>query len=102
MMNLIFKALADPTRREILRLLRGREMTASELSEHIKISQPTLSHHFAVLKKVELVRFRREGPFIRYAFNPAPLQDAMAWLTGILSQPADTFQNNKQPAEDPQ
>ena len=89
MINLIFKALADPTRRQILRLLRERGMTASELAEHIKISQPTLSHHFAVLKKVELVRFRRDGPFIRYTFNSVPLKDAMAWLTEVLAEPGE-------------
>jgi len=86
-MDFVFKALADPARRRILRLLRDKDMTATELVDHFKLSQPTLSHHFAVLKKAELVRFRREGPFIRYSFNSAALKGVMDWLGEMLSQP---------------
>ena len=84
-MNFTFKALSDPARRQILRLLRRRELTATELVDHFRLSQPTLSHHFAVLKKAGLVRFRREGPFIRYSINNSALKDAMAWLAGTLA-----------------
>jgi DNA-binding transcriptional ArsR family regulator len=84
-MNFTFKALSDPARRQILRLLRGRELTATELVDHFRLSQPTLSHHFAVLKKARLVRFRREGPFVRYSINHSALKDAMAWLAGTLA-----------------
>ncbi len=49
-MNEAFKALADPTRREILRLLRGGEMTAGELAERFDLTRPSMSHHFSVLK----------------------------------------------------
>ena len=83
-MNFTFKALSDPARRQILRLLRRKELTASELVNHFRLSQPTLSHHFAVLKKAKLVRFRREGPFVRYSINNTALRDAMDWLSTTL------------------
>ena len=57
-MNEAFKALADPTRREVLRLLRRGEMTAGELADHFGISKPSMSHHFAVLKAADLPRQR--------------------------------------------
>ena len=59
--NNAFKAIADPTRREILRLLRRGEMTAGELAERFDMTKPTMSHHFAVLKDAELISSRREG-----------------------------------------
>jgi DNA-binding transcriptional ArsR family regulator len=79
--NLAFRALADPTRREILRLLRGGEMTAGELAEHFPTSRPTLSHHFTVLKEADLIASRREGQQIYYFLNTTVVQDllAMVW-----------------------
>ena len=74
-----FKALADPTRREILRLLRKGEMTAGEIAERFDTSKPTLSHHFAVLKDADLVTARREGPTIWYSLNTSVLEDVVAW-----------------------
>ena len=54
-MNTVFKALADPTRRRVLQLLRRRPMTAGELADHFPFSKPTMSAHFAVLKEADLV-----------------------------------------------
>ena len=62
--NLAFKAIADPTRREILRMLRKQEMTAGELAERFDMTKPSMSHHFAVLKAADLVTSRREGQTI--------------------------------------
>ena len=59
--NKAFKALADPTRREILGLLRQREMTAGDLAEQFDMTKPSMSHHFAVLKDADLLTSRREG-----------------------------------------
>lgn len=61
MTNNIFKALADPTRREILRLLGKGEMSAGELAKKFDMTKPSMSHHFAVLKEADLVVCRREG-----------------------------------------
>jgi ArsR family transcriptional regulator len=81
--NSVFKALADPTRREILHLLRKEEMTAGELAERFEISKPTLSHHFAVLREAGLVTSRREGQTIWYALNTTVLEDILAWTMDL-------------------
>lgn len=81
--NSVFKALADPTRRAILHLLRKEEMTAGELAERFDMSKPTLSHHFAVLKEAGLVTSRREGQTIWYALNTTVLEDILAWTLDL-------------------
>jgi len=83
-MNEIFKALADPTRRQILRLLGNREMTAGELAEHFEMTKPSMSHHFSVLKDADLIRFRREGQSIWYSVNTTVLQDVLTWAMDLL------------------
>lgn len=78
--NLAFKAIADPTRREILRMLRKGEMTAGELAEQFDMTKPTMSHHFAALKAADLVTSRREGQTIWYGLNTSVLEDVVAWM----------------------
>jgi len=82
--NLVFKALADPTRREILRLLGKGEMTAGRLAERFDMTKPSVSHHFAVLKEADLVSTRREGQQIFYALNATVMQEMMTWLWDLL------------------
>jgi DNA-binding transcriptional ArsR family regulator len=84
MMSDGFKALADPTRREILRLLRRGEMTAGELAEPFGISKPSMSHHFAVLKAADLVTTRRDGQQIYYALNTTVVEDLLASLWDLF------------------
>jgi DNA-binding transcriptional ArsR family regulator len=86
-MNEVFKALADPTRREILQLLRRGEMTAGELTERVssRVSKPSMSHHFAVLKEADLVTSRREGQQIYYALNTTVVEDALSIIWNLLS-----------------
>ncbi len=79
-----FKALGDPTRREILSLLRRGEMTAGELAEHFDMTKPTMSHHFAVLRDADLVTSRREAQTIWYALNTTVVQDLMAWAMDLI------------------
>jgi ArsR family transcriptional regulator len=81
--NSVFKALADPTRRAILRLLRKEEMTAGDLAARFDMSKPTLSHHFAVLRDAGLVTSRREGQAIWYALNTTVLEDIVAWTIDL-------------------
>ena len=83
-MNAIFKALADPTRRQIIRLLGDREMTAGDLAEHFEMTKPSMSHHFSVLKDADLIRFRREGQQIWYSVNTTVLQDVLTWAMDLL------------------
>lgn len=86
-MNDALKAMADPTRREILRLLRGGEMTAGELAEKIerKMSRPSVSHHFAVLKRADLLTSRREGQQIYYSLNTTVVEDLLTLVWDLFS-----------------
>ncbi|HWJ94272.1 MAG TPA: autorepressor SdpR family transcription factor [Telluria sp.] len=81
--NTVFKALADPTRREILHLLRKEEMTAGDVAAHFDMTKPTMSHHFAVLKEAGLVSNRREGQTIWYSLNTTVLEDVLAWTMDL-------------------
>jgi DNA-binding transcriptional ArsR family regulator len=85
--NEVFQALADPTRREILRLLRRGELSAGELAERIEkeMSKPSVSHHLAKLKQADLVTARREGQQIYYALNTTALEDLTAVLWDLFA-----------------
>jgi DNA-binding transcriptional ArsR family regulator len=76
-MNLVFKALADPTRRRILQLLRERPMTAGEIAEKVTVSKPTLSAHFAVLREAGLVGSDKSGTTITYQLRLSVLEEAL-------------------------
>ena len=82
-LNEVFKAVADPTRREILRLLRHEEMSAGDLAARFDMTKPTMSHHFAVLKAAGLLTSRREGQTIWYALNTTVLEDVLAWTLDL-------------------
>jgi ArsR family transcriptional regulator len=83
-MNEAFKALADPTRREILRLLRGGEMTAGQLAEKFDMTKPSMSHHFSTLRQADLIGSRREGQQIYYYLNTTVVEDLMTLILGML------------------
>jgi ArsR family transcriptional regulator, repressor of sdpIR and other operons len=82
----IFKALSDPTRREILRRLSRGEQTAGELAEHFATGRPTLSHHFNVLRDAGLVRSRRAGQQIYYALDTTVAEDMITWLWDLFGK----------------
>lgn len=82
--NQAFKALGDPTRREILDLLRHGEKTAGELAEHFDMTKPSMSHHFSVLKEADLITSRREGQQIWYGLNTTVVQDVLAWAMDLI------------------
>ena len=77
-MSDVFEALAHPVRREILKLLRKRAMSAGELAEHFAIAKPTLSGHFTVLKNADLVTTERQGTTIIYRLNMSVMEEALA------------------------
>ena len=77
-MNEVFEALAHPVRRETLKLLRKRPMSAGDLAAHFTIAKPTLSGHFAVLKKAQLVTTERQGTTIIYQLNMSVMEEAVA------------------------
>jgi len=76
-MNNVFKALADPTRRKVLELLRQRPMSAGELSDHFPVSRPTMSAHFAVLREADLIESNKIGTTILYQLKLSVLEDAL-------------------------
>ena len=79
-MNAVFKALNDPTRREILELLREREMTAGEIAEKFQISFPSISHHLDLLKQAKLVDSEKDGQYVYYSLNTTVVDEIMKWL----------------------
>ena len=78
-----FKALADPTRREILRLLGAGEMSVNDIVERFSISQPAISRHLAVLRHAGLVTSRREGQSVIYALDTTVMQDVVRALLDL-------------------
>ena len=75
-----FKALADPTRRHILELLRDGDKTAGELAEHFDMSKPSVSHHLATLRAAGLVTDERRGQNVVYRLNTTVMQDIIGWF----------------------
>ena len=87
----VFKALADPTRRAILKRLQEGSETAGAIADAFPISRPSLSHHFNILKAADLVRTERRGQHIVYSLNATVLQEALAMLLDLFS-PSDLAQ----------
>jgi DNA-binding transcriptional ArsR family regulator len=80
----VYKALADPTRREILRLLRQRNMSAGELAEHFPVSKPTLSRHFSVLQSANLIQGDKDGNRIIYRLNVSVLEETILAMMAMF------------------
>lgn len=76
-MEQVFRALADPTRRQILQLLRVQEMTAGQIAGHFTLAKATLSGHFAVLRAADLVMAEKAGTTITYRLNLSVLEEAL-------------------------
>lgn len=74
------KALSDPTRREILDILKEKKCTAGEISSKFDVSDATISHHLSVLKNAELIDSVKNGTFILYELNTSLFEDVLAWL----------------------
>src|SRR5262249_30564067 len=83
-MSLVFKALADPTRRRVLELLRTHPMTASELSEHFVVSKRTMSANFAVLREAGLLDSEKQGKSVVYALQMSVLESALLSFAQVL------------------
>ena len=77
------KALADPIRREILKLLKEGKMSAGEICEHFPVTGASISRHLSVLKDADLIRDTREGKFIFYELNASVLEEIMLWITDL-------------------
>ena len=86
MIQLTLDALCDPTRREILKLLKKGERPAGEISERFDVSSPAISRHLAVLQRAELVESRREGKYIIYSLSLDSIEEIRDWLDTFLKE----------------
>lgn len=82
-MNTVFKALNDKTRRQILNLLKEKDMTAGEIAEHFNISKPSISHHLDILKRAELIGSIKKGQFLIYSINTTVLDELFQWIYNL-------------------
>ena len=90
-MNQVFKALSDSTRREILRLLRERDMNAGEIASHFDISKPSISHHLNILRQAKLVQVERNAQERIYSLNATVVQEFLAELLEFFGGQTDEF-----------
>jgi len=97
-LNETFKALADPNRRKILRLLSRGDLTAGEIADHFSITKPSISHHLAILKQAGLVSAERRGQNIYYSLETTVFQELVAWLLDYV--PANNREEKEGPARD--
>ena len=86
--SLVFKALGDPTRREILERLQQRDLNAGELAEGFPIGKASISHHLNLLKQAGLVQVRRQGQQQIYSLHTTVFQEALQWLMNLFREPA--------------
>ena len=80
------KALSDPVRREILRLLKEGRMAAGDIAGHFDITDAAISRHLSVLKEADLIRDTREGKFIFYDLNTSVLEELLLWISDLKGE----------------
>ncbi len=85
-MNSVFKALNDPTRRQILEMLQEKDLTAGEIAEQFRISFPSISHHLDLLKQAKLVTSEKDGQYVYYSLNTTVVDEIMKWLLQFKSK----------------
>ena len=83
--QITLKALADPTRRDILNMLKRGSLSAGTIAEHFNMSAPAISKHLNVLKDADLIRDRREGKYIYYELNASVLDEVLLWMKELTS-----------------
>ncbi|UHA74759.1 autorepressor SdpR family transcription factor [Paenibacillus sp. 481] len=83
-MNEAFKALADPTRRQIISLLKEKDLTAGEIADNFNMTKPSISHHLNALKQAKLIIDERRGQHIWYSLNTTVLQDTLSWMLDVV------------------
>ena len=85
-MNILFKALNDNTRREILELLKNGDLTAGEIANKFIISKPSISHHLDLLKQAGLVQSMKEGQYIYYSLNTTVMDEIVKWFVELKTK----------------
>ncbi|WP_028775841.1 autorepressor SdpR family transcription factor [Shimazuella kribbensis] len=85
-MNDVFKALADPTRRKILDLLKEKDLSAGEIADKFDMTKPSISNHLSILKKSDLVLVEKKGQFVIYSLNTTLFQDVIKWMLHLRGE----------------
>jgi DNA-binding transcriptional ArsR family regulator len=93
--DIVFQAIADPTRREILGLLRARQQTVGEIARNFSMSRPAISKHLRLLRSAGLVTSRQHGTTSRCSLNAKPLRAVNDWLGDYESFWAETLHGLK-------
>lgn len=83
------RALADPTRREILNLLKGGRLSAGEITDHFPVTAAAVSRHLSVLREADLIRDRREGKYIYYEMNASVLEEILLFVSDLKGEKKD-------------
>ena len=84
--HLTLKALSDPTRREILELLKNGRLSAGEIVNHFSVTGASISRHLSILKEADLIRDTRAGKYIYYELNASVLEEIMLWITQLKGE----------------
>ena len=84
-MNKVFQALADPTRRTILRMLHEGDLSAGDIASAFNMTKPSITHHLNILKNADLVQSEKQGQFVIYSLNTTVFQDVMKWFLDFSS-----------------
>ncbi len=82
-MQSVFKALNDEVRRDILELLKTRDMTAGEIADQFNLGKPTISHHLDILRQADLVSCRKQGQFVIYSIETSVIDEVLKWMMGF-------------------
>lgn len=85
-MNLLFKALRDPTRRRILEMLKESDLTAGEIGAAFEMSAPSISYHLDLLRQAQLVSAQKNGQFVTYTLETTVLDDSLGWLLALMKK----------------
>jgi ArsR family transcriptional regulator len=86
-LNLLFKALRDPTRRRILEMLKKGDLTVGEISDAFAMTTPSISYHLDLLKHAQLVSARKNGQFVTYSLETTVLDESLGWLLDLIKKP---------------
>ena len=85
-MNKLFRALDDPTRRQIIEMLKDGDLTAGEIADAFEMSKPSISHHLNLLKQAEVVISIKKGQYVYYSLDTTVLDEVVSWFISIIKQ----------------
>lgn len=85
----VWNALADPTRRKMLELLKKNDLNAGEIAQHFNMTKPSISHHLSILKSAELVKSIKDGQNVIYSINTSVIEDIMALFAKLTKEEKD-------------